>query len=352
MKILFNSKHLFVCLIILLFASNLQAGFLKKQYALNSNTGIPQAPIRVPEGVAFDPFQASFYATALFGGEITRINAITKQETLFYKETTNPVISFSGIKVDSFRRTVWVCAVDLVSNPFPVSTVYAIKIQHGQQLGQLIKVFNLPGPFFCNDVALDAYGNAYVTNSIGDTIYKIERSDLTDPAGIAEQFATSFDFLPDFTQPIVLGLNGIAVTPTQTHLIVAKSVPAQLFKISLADPTQIDEITFTGDSFGQNPDPAGDPLRFLAPDGIVFVRGKLYVTYHGGMQQLKFDDFTYSNAFVKSSTAVPYGLSTATKAYGRLYAIDSETVQVTQPQLGLPVELPHKIVRVKFKSFK
>jgi hypothetical protein len=44
-------------------------------------------------------------------------------------------------------------------------------------------------------------------------------------------------------------------------------------------------------------------------------------------------------------------LSTATQAYGELYVIDSE-IQVLSSEPGLPVALPHTILRVPARSFR
>lgn len=321
-------------------------GKLQHSYIVEGETGIPQIPYRVPEGVAFDEVLNQFIATGIFGGKITSIDAKTGVENIFYEETVNPAISFAGVKVDNLRRIVWACSVDLVSDPNgPIGAVYSFNAH----TGAVLKKFPLPFPFFCNDVALDLKGNAYATNSLGDSIAKISPKAIIQPNGTASIFATSPLLLPDFSAPIVLGQNGITVTPDQDYLLVAISVPAKIVRISLKDPSDIKLVSFSGDTFGVNPNPNDeDALRFLAPDGLQFIGGKLYVSYHGGIQKLTFTHHNYSHAFVQSSTNVPTGLSTLTSARGKLYAIDSETVPATQPQLGLPVELPNKIIKVKF----
>lgn len=320
-------------------------GKLQSSYIVQGETGIPQIPYRVPEGVAFDEVLNRFIATGIFGGKITTINAKTGVESLFYEETINPAISFAGVKVDNLRRIVWACSVDLVTDrTAPIGAVYAFNAH----TGSLLKKFPLPFPFFCNDIALDPKGNAYATNSFGDSVAKISPKAITQVDGAATTFATSPLLLPDLAAPIVLGQNGIAVTPNQDYLLVAISVPGKIVRISLTNPADVSFVTFSGDTFGVNPNPNDDPLRFLAADGLQFIGNKLYVSFHGGIQKLVFNK-KYTHAFVESSTNVPTGLSTLTSARGQLYAIDSETVPVTQPQLEIPVEMPNKIVKVKFK---
>lgn len=348
-------RHLFgaiaaVSICALLTPADAGAHGLRDSYLVEGETGIPPIPYRVPEGVAFDPLAGDFYATAIFGGRITRIDGRTGVEETFYT-SPNPILSFAGAAVAPLRRVLWMCSVDVATDPaFPTSAVYAVRIR--PEGGTLIRAFDLPAPFFCNDVALDWTGAAYVTDSIGASVYRIDASALHDHALEAEPFVTNPALLPDFSIPGALGQNGIAVTPDGRRLMVARSIPPALFSIALDDPSDFREVTFTGDAFGQNPDPAGDPIAFLAPDGLEFLRGRLYVSYHAGVQRLTFRGCDYDSARVATSTAVPSGVSTLTAARGRLYAIDSEVVPVLQTQLGLPVELPNTITRVPLRSFR
>jgi len=323
---------------------------LRNTYVVDGATGIPQLPFRVPEGVAFDPLGGDFYATAIFGGRITRVDGRTGAEQTIYQEA-NPLLSFAGAAVAPWRRVLWMCAVDIVTDPMaPAGQVYALDIS--QQPAAVIRTFPLPGAFFCNDVALDWRGNAYVTNSIGPAVMRVPADALDDPTIDAEPFAFSLDFLPDFSIPGALGQNGIALTPDGRKLVLALSIPPALYTIDLADPTDIERVQFVGgDAFSQNPDPAGDPLAFLAPDGLVFSFGKLYVSYHQGVQQLTFTDRTYTRARVRSTTDVPPGISTIARAFGRLYVIDSDVVPVTRPELGIAPELPNGIHRVRYRAF-
>lgn len=334
-----------------LLSSPVEAAGLRSSYVVEGETGIPGLPFRVPEGVTFDPLGGDFYATAIFGGRITRIDGRTGAEETVYQEMGNPFLAFAGARVAPLRRVLWVCAVDLVSDPTsPAGTVYAIDLSRRGR-GDVIRTFAMPGPFFCNDIALDWAGDAYVTNSVGATIYRIPASALHDPTLGPEAFATSLAFLPDFSIPGSLGLNGIEVTPDGQKLVVVRSIPAAMFTVDLCDPSDVREVEMSGDVFSQHPE-GGDPIAFLGPDGLAFVDGRLYVSYHAGVQELTFRGRGYTRARVASTTDVPSGLSTATAAWGELYVIDSEVVPVTQPQLGLVPALPNSISRVSRRSFR
>ena len=324
-----------------------QAPRLRDRYVLDSNSGIPSTPVRIPEGIAFDPLGGDFYATAVFGGRITSIDAQTGIEQTFYQET-NPNTAFVGAKVAPFRRVLWVCAIDVTTvQTGATSEVVAFSIGRDGQ-GQLIRRLPLPSPFFCNDLSLDDWGNVFVTNTHGAAVLRIRPRALWDFAEGAEVFAQGPELAPtlDATgQPV--GMNGIAVTPDNQHLIVARGLPAQLLRIPLANPSQIKPVELSGDNLGELP---GAPPRVFNPDGVAFVRGKLYVVFRAGVQQVSFSGRGYERAQVQTTIDVPYGLSTAAAAYQHLYVVDSE-IHVLANDPSLPIELPHQLVRIPLARF-
>jgi hypothetical protein len=120
-------------------------------------------------------------------------------------------------------------------------------------------------------------------------------------------------------------------------------------RISLEDPRDIRAIALSGAAFGVL-SLGGAPVP-LGPDGIVFVHGDLYVVFGAGVQRVSFSDRAFERGVVRTSSMLTLGLSTATPAYGELYVIDSE-IQVLSSDPGLPVELPHSILRVPARSFR
>jgi sugar lactone lactonase YvrE len=331
-------------------SSAAQALGLRDEYILDSSPGSAPAPARIPEGVTFDPLLGDFYASALFGGRITAINALSGNERTFYQET-NPVISFVGIKVAPIQRVVWTCALDGSNPAVPASLVYVIRMR-AQGPGEVLRRVALPSPFFCNDVALDLEGNAYVTNSIGSAIMKVPVRALRDD-GVGAQVLVDSPLLAPTIGPEgapIFGMDGLAVTPNNAYLLVGRTNPAQLLRISLANPSDVRPVEFIGDAFAQDPDPEGDDTLFATPDGIVFSQGRLYVAYLAGMQRLTFANTSYLKARVATTTDLPPGLTTCTSAYGTVYAIDSD-IQALLPNSPLPLELPHTIVRVDDSLF-
>jgi sugar lactone lactonase YvrE len=278
----------------------------------------------------------------------TAINGQTGIERPFFSET-NPTTAFVGAKVAPLLRVVWVCAIDVTTlAQAPASQVYAIRIDH-EGGSELMRRFALPVPFFCNDLALDLQGNVYVTDSLGDAVLRIRPRALSDASLGAEVFVRDPLLAGNANSAgLPTGMNGVAVTPDNLNLIVARGMPAQLLTIPLAHPSNIAVVSLAGDTFAQLP--LGNSAAMFNPDGIVFVRGKLYVVFAAGVQEITFSGARYLRGDVRTTVAVPFGLSTATAAYGQLFVIDSE-IHVLSGDPTLPIVLPHSIVRVPFESF-
>lgn len=288
---------------------------LQEQYLL-------QSQFSLPEGVAYDSESRSFFATAINGGEITRISALG-QEHVFYS-SPDPNASFGGAHVDAKNRLLWVCQVDVKTDAIPNSKVVAFDDD-----GDLVKTIDLGEPSFCNDLVTDKYGAVYATDSALPVIYKIDPKTKTKKV-----FATHPQWTP--VQQGTLALNGLDISPDGKALYVVTTVPAAMFRVDLANPNNISQVTFSGDPFSPN-----DP-RFPGPDGLEFVDGDAYVVYDGGVQQLHFTGPTH--ATVKTTTAVPGGLTSAVDAEGRLYVIDSEVFSVLY--MNQPPELPFAILHL------
>jgi sugar lactone lactonase YvrE len=200
-----------------LYANPATATPLADAYALDSSSGISESPVRVPEGVAFDPVGADFYATSVFGGRITSIEARSGKERVFYREA-DLGLAFVGVKVAPLRRVVWSCAIDRASTAqAPISYVYAIRVHRAGE-GRLIRRFDLPVPFFCNDLALDLQGNVYVTDSYGAALLRIPARALWDASVGAEPFAQSAALAPTVDAGGVhSGMNGTPATSARSR---------------------------------------------------------------------------------------------------------------------------------------
>ncbi len=285
-----------------------------------------KSTISLPEGVAYDGLTHTFFATAINGGQITRVTPLG-QEIVFHTET-NANLSFGGAHVDEQRRRLWVCVVDVKTNPFPTSQVWAFNIESKKRTHQIA----LPPVSFCNDLVTDDAGTVYATDSANPNIYRVNPTKQSFSV-----FLSSPQFAP--VAPGAVGLNGLDISPDGERLVVVKTIPAAIYSVPLADPAAFVPVQTSGDAFGM----PGDP-RFPGPDGAEFLDDRLYVVHDGGIQELTFTDEDFTQATVATTTAVPSGLTSVTVAEGHLYVIDSEVFRALY--LNQPPQLPFSILHV------
>lgn len=294
---------------------------IRDEYTLGS-------PMSLPEGVAFDSKTRRFFATGLFSGQITRIDAATGEEQVFYTSQGGPS-QYSGAKVDEERRLLWVCASELQSM---TGAVIVLDVDSGE----LRHTFTLSRGGICNDVCLDADGVAYVTDSFQPVIYRI---DLRD--GSAGDFVRDDQMLAAMGR---MGLNGIAITPDGESIIGGFTSPSRLFLLPRRAPGRVREIALSGDPFTVEQDP-----DFPGADGLIFLKDKLYVIHNGGVQQISFTAADYSEGVVKRALAPEPGLTTATIADDELYVIKSDVLRVAHMRQA--PNLPFKIYRFPLDRF-
>jgi sugar lactone lactonase YvrE len=276
-----------------------------------------------PEGVAFDPVGQAFFVGSLSDGSIHRITAEGDQSMFSPGPEGN--WSTAGVKVDAERGRVWACSSE--TDGAMVQAVWVLDLGSGDVI-EVIDLEESAEGSDCNDVALDGSGVAYVSDPPNGVVHRIEEG------GAREVWATHADFAPQAG----LGLNGLAVTPDGAYLVLAKFLPATLFRIAIEDPTDIVTIDLSGDAF------TGDSPTSGA-DGIAFNGDALYVTFAEHVKRVDFMDAEWMSGMV-TNLEVPgagNGLSTCTAANGSVYASKSE---VTAWVLGQEPELPFQLIRV------
>ena len=300
---------------------------LQDQYELRSSSS-------VPKGLAYDSEPQVFYATALSGGEITMITSLGREYLFYASDEAN--LSFSAAAVDVERRVLWVCAVDRKSEPaLPHSAILGLDLDDRDVVHRvdLREIRDDYAPNVCEALDVSDDGVVYIADALQPAIYTFDPADghtsvlLEDP-------------LLDSELEHGVGLSGLALHPDGEHLLAAKSAPPELYVIPLASPEALEKVRFPGEPLGRQSDP-----RLPAAGGIGFVDETLYVTFPGALQQITFtDQDRLRTARVRTTTAVPSGISAVTAADGAAYAIDSDAYSVEQ--LGLRPDAPFSIVRV------
>jgi sugar lactone lactonase YvrE len=148
----------------------------------------------------------TLYVGRLGEGGIVRVDPRTKAAGLFVAPGAAGSRSITGVFADEASGTLWACSNDLSALGGP---------SEGRDRSAALKAFDLrsgaakrsvplPEPHpFCNDIAVDAGGAVYVTDSANPTVLRL-------PAGGTkfEVFATNPQFAPP--KPNSAGLDGIA----------------------------------------------------------------------------------------------------------------------------------------------
>ena len=196
-------------------------------------------------------------------GGIVRVDPRTRAATLFVAPDAAGSRSITGVFADQASGTLWACSNDLSALGGPST---------GRDQGAALKAFDLrtgavklsvplPEPHaFCNDIAIDAGGAVYVTDSADPTVLRL-------PAGASrlEVFATDPQLAPP--RPNSAGLDGIAFGGDGA-LYVTTYAAGGFFRIAV-DKGRAGRVTkLQGPALG-----LPDGLRRLGPKSFLLVEG-------------------------------------------------------------------------------
>lgn len=190
-----------------------------------------------PESIAYAPSLDKFLISSITQGKVGVLDEKGHYADLIKNDKL--LISSIGIKVRA--NQLYVCNSDLgISDKSTPQTtlktagLFIYNIISGQNVRRVDLAALLPNiNHFANDIAFDDLGNAYVTDSFAPVIYKVP-ADTTQPS--------IFINSPLFAGAQGFNLNGIVYHPDK-YLIVVKSNEGKLFKVDLANPNKVSEIT-------------------------------------------------------------------------------------------------------------
>ena len=216
-----------------------------------------------PEGIDYDSKNERFLFSSLQKGAVYAMN--TKGQLSVFA-TSSKLVLPTGVYTDEARNRLIVANADLgislkstEGSAGSVATVSIFNLTSGELIKEIdLKNFT-PNAGSCpNDIAVDANGNIYITDSFSPVIYKLDTNYDTSI------FATNTLFQP---KPNEFGLNGIVFHP-DGYLLVAKTDTSKLLKIALSNPENITEVTGTA---------------FSAPDGIELDKNNNLVVVENGL---------------------------------------------------------------------
>jgi len=188
-----------------------------------------------PEGVAFDKATNVFYVSSARLGTVGKVTKDGKYTEL-YADTS--LKSTYGVKVHPNGKWLFVCAGDANYSIFgtPASKkkearLLSIDLKSGKKLADVDLSKLIPGEHFPNDIAFDDKGNAYVTDSFADAVYKV------DASGKASIFSQH-----ELLKSAGVGPNGIVFNPAG-FLLVANNGKGCLVKIDIKNPATAAKVS-------------------------------------------------------------------------------------------------------------
>lgn len=287
-----------------------------------------------PEGVQYDARNGYFLVSSQTAGTVGLVHDYGHYATF---ADNAALVSSIGLNLDTERNRLLVAVSDPGYNTQRTTTATQRKLARlvifSQDNGQFVRSVELgtlrPSlNHFANDIAVDAQGNAYVTDSFAPIIYKV------DTQGNATVFLEDTQLSAPSGS---FGLNGIVYHP-DGYLLVAKSDVGAVFKVPLSNPSAFTRVTL----------PAG--LSLQGADGMLLQdNNTLQVVTNA---QAKVYRLSTSNSWGSASTSATF--TTATQyptTLARREGTDSyvlySNLNALQASQTPPVSV-FSVVRVKF----
>ena len=198
---------------------------------------VPQRALS-PEGIQYDAANQRFIVSSRTQG---RIGTVRDDSTYTQLADDARLVSTIGLNLDATRQRLLAAVSDAGANTTRSTATTLRKLAalaiFNPSSGALISYVDLGAlrptqAHFANDIAVDAQGNAYITDSLSPIIYKV------DAQGVATVFLEN----SQLSGGTGFSLNGIVYHP-DGYLLVAKSNDGTLYKVPIANPTGFTAVT-------------------------------------------------------------------------------------------------------------
>jgi len=192
---------------------------------------IPEKDL-IPEGIAYDPADETFYLGSLQKCKIVRIDR-DHNVSDFTKPGQDGLVPVLGMKVDADRRILWAISsygyynADIPRELMGTSGVF----KYDLETGKLLKKYMLPQKEnrFLNDLALHSNGDVYVTDSKIPAVYLIstEQDRIVKFCDLS-MYPNGIDFSPNETKLFIAG-SGIGVLDLSTKEFTRLKHPQRMY---------------------------------------------------------------------------------------------------------------------------
>ncbi len=271
------------------------------------------APEAYPEGIAYDSISNAYFVSSARLGSVGSVSTEGSYRVLLNDPSFK---STYGIKVHPDGRRLFVCVGDANYSKYTspdtrkkMARLVGIDKISGKKTDDIDLSRLVPGNHFPNDLTFDSRGNAYVTDSFANVIYKVS------PEGKASVFAESPLFKTEG-----IGLNGIVYHPSG-YLLTVSSGTGTVYKIDLANPKNISKVK--------------TEQFFVNGDGLLLEgAGKLILVQNGGSDKIYelTSDNNWSSAKLTASTLAADRFtypSTVTKAKDQYWVMNAKFSEIT-----------------------
>jgi sugar lactone lactonase YvrE len=217
-------------------------------------------PALYPETIEYNSKDDKFLLSSFRDGAIYEVDRAGSASLL----VDDPrLCSVLGIAIDAPRGRLWAVNSDLGASvkpsgagPKKLAAVGVYDLTTGRAIDYIDLAPLADGPHLMNGIAVDAAGNAYVTDSFSPIIYKV------DPEGHASIFLRNERFAGE-----AINLNGVVAHP-DGYLLVIKKSDGALFKVPLAQPTQFSQVSVGTPFVG------GDGLTLVGKKDLVLIANR------------------------------------------------------------------------------
>lgn len=206
-----------------------------------------RSPNLYPESFIWDPKSHNFIVGGTRHQKLLSISESGVAETLISDTDLPQNSSFLGLAIDRRHNRLLACIhrIPTASHPSPFNALAAYDLQSRRRIfltplldnndqNPIATVTEIIHPAAANDVVVDLSGNAYVTNSDGDFIWKVNSNGDASIFSRSKVFKSHpVDVTVDYHR---CGLNGV-VFISDGCLLVVQSNTGKMYKVDVNDGT-------------------------------------------------------------------------------------------------------------------